>query len=75
MPAEAWLAILEQLEADLCGKGAASRPPLHKLSGYYEHLAELARGYEKDRAKLEENLRQVYKWRDEVEQLANLLET
>jgi hypothetical protein len=50
-----------------------TRPPLEKLSGYYEHLADLAKGYEKDSAKLAENLRHVYGWRDEVQELAKML--
>ncbi len=45
------------------GDGPAFAPPLEKLAAYYAHLADLARGYEKDGAKLEENLRQVYGWR------------
>ena len=47
--------------------------PLEKLAGYYEHLAELAKGYEKDAAKLEENLKYVYRWRDEVCALMDML--
>jgi hypothetical protein len=46
---------------------------LEKLAGYYDHLAELAKGYEKDAAKLQESLGHVYAWRAEVEQLDNLL--
>ncbi|HMN59022.1 MAG TPA: SDR family oxidoreductase [Anaerolinea sp.] len=73
MPVEEWLPVLERLEMDLQGEGAISRPPLEKLAGYYEHLADLAKGYEKDPAKLEESLRHVYAWRDEVEQLARFV--
>lgn len=69
MPVEEWLSSLERLEKNLRGSGEIHSPPLEKLSGYYDHLAELAEGYEKDRAKLEENLRQVYGWRDEVRAL------
>jgi hypothetical protein len=58
-----------RLEEYLGGEGAMPSLPLEKLSGYYEHLAELAKGYEKDAAKLEENLRHVYGWRDEVKEL------
>jgi NAD(P)-dependent dehydrogenase (short-subunit alcohol dehydrogenase family) len=72
MPVEEWLETLRELEENLRG-GVASRPPLEKLVGYYEHLAELAKGYEKDPAKLEENLRHVYRWRDEVKELAKLM--
>ncbi len=73
-PVEEWLATLERLEESLRGEGAVPHPPLGKLAGYYEHLANLAKGYEKDPAKLNENLRHVYGWRDDAEQLANILE-
>ena len=72
MPVEEWLETLRQLGESL-QNGIVSRPPLEKLAGYYEHLAELAKGYEKDSAKLEENLRHVYRWRDEVSKLAKLI--
>ncbi|HSL29922.1 MAG TPA: SDR family NAD(P)-dependent oxidoreductase [Anaerolineales bacterium] len=72
MPAEEWLERLRQLEEDL-SNGSISTPPLGKLEAYYEHLADLAKGYEKDPAKLAENLRHVYRWRDEVHELARLL--
>jgi hypothetical protein len=73
MPVEEWLERLRQLGEEL-ERGGASCPPLERLAGYYEHLAELARGYEKDPAKLEENLRHVYRWRDEVNELLRLIE-
>jgi hypothetical protein len=73
MSAEEWLDALARLESDLQGDGEIARPPLPKLTGYYNHLAELAKGYERDAAKLQESLRHVYGWRDEVEQLEKLL--
>lgn len=73
MPVEEWLSSLERLEENLRGEGEIIALPLDKLAGYYEHLAELAKGYEKDRAKLEENLRHVYRWRDEVKALEKIL--
>jgi len=73
MPVEEWLDSLRQLKENM-QHGAASRPPLEKLAGYYEHLAEMAKGFEKDPVKLEENLRHVYRWRDEVEVLAKILQ-
>jgi NAD(P)-dependent dehydrogenase (short-subunit alcohol dehydrogenase family) len=73
MPVEEWLLTLERLKDDLNSEGAVSQPPLEKLAGYYEHLADLAKGYEKDTAKLEENLRHVYGWRDEVQELKKIL--
>ena len=69
MSAEEWLAALKRLEDDLRGDGEIYQPPLSKLAGYYNHLAELAKGYEKDAAKLEESLAHVYAWRDDVEEL------
>jgi hypothetical protein len=47
--------------------------PLDKLAGYYAHLCDLARGYEKDPVKLEENLRHVQAWQVDVEALEKLL--
>jgi NAD(P)-dependent dehydrogenase (short-subunit alcohol dehydrogenase family) len=73
MPVEEWLETLRHLEESLPG-GTMPSAPLEKLAGYYEHLAELAKGYEKDPVKLEENLRHVYAWRDEVKALAGILE-
>jgi NAD(P)-dependent dehydrogenase (short-subunit alcohol dehydrogenase family) len=73
MPVEEWLTSLKQLNDELHGAGIITALPLEKLAGYYEHLAELAKGYEKDKTKLEENLRHVYRWRDEVKELIKLL--
>ena len=73
MPVEEWLSNLERLQNDLRGDGAITQLPLGKLAGYYEHLAELVKGYEKDKVKLDENLRRVYRWRDEVNALKELL--
>ena len=73
MPVEEWLTALAGLKQGLEIGSSLSRPPLEKLAAYYNHLAELAKGYEKDPTKLEENLRHVYRWRDEVEQLSQLL--
>jgi NAD(P)-dependent dehydrogenase (short-subunit alcohol dehydrogenase family) len=72
MPVEEWLETLRQLEENL-RRGVTSQPPLERLAGYYEHLAELAKGYERNPEKLEENLRHVYRWRDEVNELAKLV--
>jgi hypothetical protein len=72
MPVEEWLETLQQLEENL-KHGVASHPPLGQLADYYSHLAELAKGYEKDRSKLEENLKHVYGWKDEVEKLEKIL--
>ncbi len=73
MPVEEWLSNLERLEESLRNDGTIAPLPLKKLAGYYEHLAELAKGYEKDSMKLEENLRYVYGWKKEVEELDKAL--
>jgi hypothetical protein len=73
MPVEEWLETLRELSANLQRGAVPHPPPLTKLAEYYEHLAELAKGYEKDPGKLAENLHHVYGWRDEVKELANLL--
>jgi NAD(P)-dependent dehydrogenase (short-subunit alcohol dehydrogenase family) len=73
MPVEEWLTSLEQLNGDLHEEGTFRLLPLGKLAGYYDHLAELAKGYEKDAAKLEENLQHVYRWRDEVKKLEKMI--
>jgi hypothetical protein len=76
MPVEAWLDALQGLEDSLATESAQlSTPnlPLAKLAGYYAHLCDLARGYEKDPVKLEENLRHVRAWQVEVEELEKLL--
>jgi hypothetical protein len=75
MPVEEWLLTLERLKENLQGQNPVSTPALEKLAGYYEHLAELAKGYEKDQTKLQENLKHVYDWRDEVKHLANILQS
>ncbi len=73
MPVEEWLMTLEHLEEGLQAGSSVTCPLLDKLAGYYQHLADLAKGYEKDRIKLQENLKHVDGWRDEVLQLDKLL--
>jgi NAD(P)-dependent dehydrogenase (short-subunit alcohol dehydrogenase family) len=76
MSVEEWLDQLSQLEASLgLGSGSTAIPQLQldRLAAYYDHMAGLAKGYEKDPAKLEENLRYVYGWKDEVDQLMQAL--
>jgi len=74
MPVEEWLDALVQMERGLGSSGPIVRPPLEKLSGYYNHLAELAKGYEKNPDTLADSLRHVYAWKDEVEQLNLMLD-
>ena len=72
MPAAEWLSVLKHLSESLGSDGSVTQLPLERLAAYYEHLADLAKGYEKDKMKLEENLRHVYHWRDEVNELEKL---
>ena len=75
MPVEEWLLTLGRLKENLHSPTPVTPPALEKLAGYYEHLAELAKGYEKDQTKLQENLKHVYGWRDEVTNLARILQS
>jgi NAD(P)-dependent dehydrogenase (short-subunit alcohol dehydrogenase family) len=72
-PAEQWLEVLGQLqrhlEQDDLSAVRALAAPLDKLAGYYKHLGELAKGYEKDPVELAESLRHVNAWQAEAEQL------
>jgi len=74
MPVEEWLDSLKGLEEGLQGGAALALPPLGKLADYYNHLAELAKGYEKDSGKLQDSLSHVYGWMEEVEKLERILE-
>jgi len=42
---------------------------LNKLDAYYKHQQELLRGFEKNPKKLEENLKEIQTWMDEIEGL------
>jgi NAD(P)-dependent dehydrogenase (short-subunit alcohol dehydrogenase family) len=75
MPVEEWLAALERLHESLAGAGGADAPPLPRLADYYTHLADLAAGYEKDTVRLQEQLRHVHRWRDEVNDLLREIRT
>jgi NAD(P)-dependent dehydrogenase (short-subunit alcohol dehydrogenase family) len=57
LPVEEWLTDLRSLQSALESGAAASRHlPLARLSGYYRHMAELAKGYERNPQKLQEAL-------------------
>lgn len=73
MPVEIWLDQLNSLVSSLKNNTPIPETPLEKLSNYYEHMAELAKGYEKDQQKLAENLKHIYTWRDDVINLIKLL--
>jgi hypothetical protein len=77
LPVEQWLEVLGQLERNLEKHDLQAvmtlDAPLNKLAGYYKHLGELAKGYEKDPIKLAESLRHVNAWQAETEQLQEVL--
>ncbi len=73
MTVEEWLDALARLETALKSGEISPLPPLEKLAGYYEHLASLAQGYEKNPARLEESLRQVRTWQAEVQMLIQMV--
>ncbi len=58
LPVEEWLSDLRGLESALAAGATATnlRQPLAKLSGYYRHMADLAKGYERNSQKLKEAL-------------------
>ena len=70
---EEWLEALQRLEQGLQADSGFAHPPLNRLAGYYQHLADLAKGYEKDPARLQESLNHVYGWKEEVEALEKAL--
>lgn len=74
-PVEQWLEALSQLERGLAGGAAVPTValPLDRLAAYYRHLADLARGYEKNPSKLEDALSHLATWQAEVEQLQGAL--
>ncbi|MGE5530289.1 MAG: SDR family oxidoreductase [Patescibacteria group bacterium] len=77
LPVDDWLRSLAQMEAALQKQDAAAlgaiKAPLDRLAAYYAHLHDLAKGYVRDPAQREEQLKIVRNWQDEVEQLHALL--
>lgn len=73
MNVERWLDALECLEIGLAGEDPVEMPSLIDLARYYEHLAELAKGYEKDPEKLKENLDHINAWQNETISLMEIL--
>jgi hypothetical protein len=71
-----WLRALEQLQSALEQQTPASVMPsvaLDRLAAYYAHLHEMAKGYAKDPAERDEQLRIVKGWQAAVEELDALL--
>ena len=73
MPVDAWRNNLENLNEQLANDLEVAKIPLQKLSSYYDHLAELYRGFEKDKDKLAENLNHIQRWAAEVNALDQIL--
>lgn len=77
MPVEDWLKTLSGLEMALARQDwdavHKQNVPVAALARYYVHLMELARGYEKDPAKLDVQMRMMQEWIDEANALAALL--
>jgi len=77
MSAEHWLEAIDALAQALRASDGESHstalPPLEHLAGFYAHLQKLATGYEKDPGKLEEQLKVVKSWQDDVESLRALV--
>jgi NAD(P)-dependent dehydrogenase (short-subunit alcohol dehydrogenase family) len=76
MPVEQWLNALTQLEQQLAVSQPISvktLPPIERLAGYYSHMGDLAKGYEKDQTKLAESMTHINRWIDEVNRLREAL--
>ncbi len=69
MPVEEWLDALSSLQKEIQTNTSITHPPLEKLAGYYAHLAELAKGYEKILPNSMKTCATCYGWMDEVEKL------
>lgn len=77
LPVDLWLETLARLETALEQRDplavAQAHAPLDTLAGYYAYMQELARGYEKDPAKLQEHLGIVQGWQETARRLAALV--
>jgi NAD(P)-dependent dehydrogenase (short-subunit alcohol dehydrogenase family) len=77
MPVERWLETLREVDRVLGRRDRSAlmklSPPVGDLASYYRHLRDLARGYEQDQDKLEEQLRIIKGWQDEADQLKESL--
>jgi NAD(P)-dependent dehydrogenase (short-subunit alcohol dehydrogenase family) len=77
MPVERWLETLQELAEVLERRDSSAlirlNPSIGQLADYYRHMQDLARGYEKDPAKLDEQLRAIQEWENEADQLEKAL--
>jgi NAD(P)-dependent dehydrogenase (short-subunit alcohol dehydrogenase family) len=75
---EEWLKTLEQLEQTLAARETAgvmaAGAPFDGLARYYAHLYDMAKGYIKDPAQREEQLRIVKGWQEDAERLGQVLD-
>lgn len=55
------------------GMPVEQAPPIERLARFYVHLGELAKGYEKDQAKLVKSLTYIDGWVAEVNRLREAL--
>jgi hypothetical protein len=55
-------------------QGLTQADSLRKLGSYYKHQQDLLRGFERDPKKLEEDLKSIQVWIDEVQALLSSLE-
>jgi NAD(P)-dependent dehydrogenase (short-subunit alcohol dehydrogenase family) len=66
-PVENILAWLKEKQSGQTGFSSMDIEKIQKLSAYYKHLADLAKGYEKDKQKLADSLVHIQSWIDETE--------
>ena len=70
---EMFAGLERRLESGRDDATSADTPTLMKLSQFYVHLGDLARGYVKDPAAREEQIRMTARWRNEVDRLVKEL--
>jgi NAD(P)-dependent dehydrogenase (short-subunit alcohol dehydrogenase family) len=77
MSIERWLDSLIELEKALEEVDPTAlrkmNPLLDHLVRYYDHMQDLARGYEKDESKLEEQLKIIQEWQEDVNRLVKII--
>jgi NAD(P)-dependent dehydrogenase (short-subunit alcohol dehydrogenase family) len=68
-PVENILAWLKEKQSGQAGFLKVDVEKMQKLSSYYKHLADLAKGYEKDKQKLADSLSHIQSWIEDIEGL------
>jgi NAD(P)-dependent dehydrogenase (short-subunit alcohol dehydrogenase family) len=77
MPVERWLEALDRLPPALAeghGGEILTRQSLERLASFYGHLGDLARGYVRDPAARDDQIRMVARWQEDAARLASLME-